>query len=182
MFHHHEIVFSIVSGFAGTRKMEGKRGKITKLTVEIVKRRRNWKLCKNKVVNQYECPVVIHKRRSEKCAEKQKKNIHNCTTRSSFSSFVLRLFLPSHTGHCYTWHTRDGHLYVRRKRRKRFPFCDVHRKVCTFYRFLPPQTHPKPELLNDEKHNTTQFHHFGPKRAPKRFESGLLQTQNQQAR
>lgn len=118
MFHHHEIVFSIVSGFAGTRKMEGKRGKITKLTVEIVKRRRNWKLCKNKVVNQYECPVVIHKRRSEKCAEKQKKKTYTIVRLEAV--FLLSFFAFSchptqdtathgtHGMDIYMWEEKDG--------------------------------------------------------------------------
>lgn len=45
---------------SGQSAVEGRMGKIeSRKKRENCKTKKNWKMCKNKVVNQYECPVVI---------------------------------------------------------------------------------------------------------------------------
>lgn len=112
MFHHHEIFFSRFSGYR-------KRGEN-----RVEERQKSWKICKakeelenvqNKVVNQYECPVVIERQR-------RSQNIHNCTKIRWSLLFFAFTFLTHGTAH-------TGWPFITFSQ---LAPCDVHREFVHF--------------------------------------------------
>ena len=59
MFHHHEMFSVLTFHVAAPTNEGGKKVKEKENRKKNCKAKKNWKMCKNKVVNQYECPVVI---------------------------------------------------------------------------------------------------------------------------